>query len=130
MAFTTDMAAAARRHLVAANELSPRSSGVAGYLFGIAAECATKAMMYEAGIPRVEDRREDPYFAHFPELKTMLRDKVQGRRATSLAKFVMSDSFMSNWDTKMRYCDGQEIRLPWVQNWAEQARQIVASIGT
>lgn len=130
MAFTISMAAAARRHLAAARQLAEASNGVAGYLFGIAAECAIKAMMHEAGIQRVAIRREDPYFAHFPELKTILRDKVQGRRAAVLARFVHSDAFMNNWETKMRYCDGQEIRPAWVDDWGEQARQVVASIGT
>jgi hypothetical protein len=133
MAFTWDMPASARRHLEAANVLSEhRKNDVAGYLFGVAAECAIKAMMQDARIPVLpkEKRRDDPYFAHFPELRTMLRDMQLGRSATPLMKYIADDSFMNNWSTDMRYSHGREILDRWVSTWAEQARQAVASIGT
>src|SRR5271165_4857767 len=64
MAFAIDMPAAARRHLLAADTLvqGPRRD-VAGYLYGIAAECAIKAMMIDAGLrPSAgSPRREDPF---------------------------------------------------------------------
>jgi hypothetical protein len=50
MTFTTDYAASARRHLEAGVLLRDRKPDVAGYLFGIAAECAIKAMMDEANV--------------------------------------------------------------------------------
>jgi hypothetical protein len=51
MAFTPNMAGSARRHLQAATTLAngPRRD-VAGYLYGIAAECAIKAMTVDAGL--------------------------------------------------------------------------------
>src|SRR5271166_4619837 len=84
MAFATDMSAAARRHLEAGDSLAKgrKRRDVAGYLYGIAAECAIKAMMLELGMRPVADRRtaDDPFFAHFPELRSMLRDALSRRR--------------------------------------------------
>jgi len=131
MAFSIDMPAAAKRHLKAADRLVPGDcKDVAGYLYGIAAECAVKAMMREAGLPPVKDRRDDPFYAHFPDLRTALRDLLQGRKGTPLIRFINNDSFMNNWSTEMRYSHGKDIDARWIDVWAEQARQAVTSIGT
>lgn len=133
LSFTMNLAAAARRHLLAAQELvGGHRLDVAGYLFGIAAECAIKAMMIDAGLhPRgPEARREDPFYAHFPVLRTMLRDKVSGRRGLTFQQFIENDSFMNNWSTDMRYADAAQIRADWVAAWAEQAKRAVTVIGT
>jgi hypothetical protein len=133
MAYAIDMQAAARRHLAAANTLaSADRRDVAGYLYGIAAECAIKAMMREAGfrLPSPQTRRDNPFFAHFPELRTILRDLLQGRRGTPLLGFIQDDAFMNNWSTRMRYSHGRDIHENWISVWASQARQAVASIGT
>jgi hypothetical protein len=133
MAFKRDMPAAARRHLLAANILnSGDRRDVAGYLYGIAAECALKAMMVDAGLRPlpVESRRDDPFFAHFPELRTMLRDTLKGRRGTTLIALIGDDSFMTQWSTDMRYAHGSDILMKWVDNWAAQASRAVTAIGT
>ena len=92
MAFTSDMTKAARRHLSAADTIRDGvHRGVAGYLYGIAAECAVKAMMEATG-PRLNDA----FFKHFPELRTILRNGIQGRRQQTLALFIKDDSFMNN----------------------------------
>lgn len=133
MEYTFDMPAAARRNLQAARELGPGARrDVAAYLYGIAAECAVKAMMLDAGMRRLEParRREDPFFMHFPALRTHLLDRVGGRRAAVLAKFVSDPRFLSEWSTSMRYSDGREIKANWMNVWEEQAIQAVASIGT
>lgn len=132
MGFGLDLPASARRHLEAANYLRTRRPDVAGYLFGIAAECAIKAMMLDANIRPMDRqaRRQDPFFAHFPELRTMLRDMKLGRGARSLLRYVEDASFMNNWSTDMRYAHGRDVQAKWVDAWAEHARQAVASIGT
>lgn len=126
------MPAAARRHLTAANLLVVPGGrkDVAGYLYGIAAECAVKAMMSEAGLRRTSERRGDPFQEHFPELRTLLRDTLRGRRGTPLVNFINDDAFMNHWSINMRYSHGKDIDGRWVDRWAEQARQAVASIGT
>lgn len=132
MSYPPNLARAARRHLEAADLLYKDRSDVAGYLYGIAAECAIKAMLPDVGIQPLEPalRRQDPYYMHFPELRTQLRDQLSGRRSSVLLKFIMDDRFMMHWSTMMRYTHGQEIRLAWVDVWKEQARQVVSSIGT
>jgi hypothetical protein len=133
MAFAIDMLVAARRHLQAAEELVKGDrKDVAGYLYGIAAECAIKEMMRYAGlqIPADLSRRDHPFFAHFPELRTMLRDMLRGRRGTLLISYIRDDAFMNNWSTRMRYSHGKDIRPEWIVAWAEQARQAVAAMDT
>lgn len=129
-----DFPTSARRHLEAAEALfdQEKRRDVAGYLFGIAAECALKAMMLEAGLRPLEKdrRREDPFYAHFPQLKTQLRDRQLGRAATPLKTFIENSNFMSQWDTDMRYCKGDQIRPDWVERWRYQARDVVGAIGT
>jgi hypothetical protein len=75
-------------------------------------------------------RKENPFYAHFPELRTMLRDFIRGRSGSPLVNYILDDRFMREWSTKMRYSHGKDIREQWIQDWATQARQIVASIGT
>jgi len=131
MSYTPDLSAAAGRHLDAAEALAegPRRR-VAGYLNGVAAECAIKAMMRDAGLIPQGPRREDPFYAHFPQLRTMMRDRLKGRRGGPLLKFINDDRFMTRWDTDMRYCKGSEIQDSWISAWQTQARDAVAAIGT
>jgi hypothetical protein len=132
MTYCIDMVSAARRHLEAADELAQgKRQDVAGYLYGIAAECALKAMMCNAGFRPVtnEKQKKDPFFAHFPELRTILRDRIHGRGATPLVRLVQNDGFMNNWSTQMRYSHGKDIQKKWIENWAKDARQAVTSIG-
>lgn len=132
MAYTPDLASSARRHLRAAQELvdGKKRIDVAGYLFGIAAECAIKAMMIESGMRPGDSRRDDPFYAHFPQLRTMLRDSLSGRKASQISRFVFDDKFMSAWDTDMRYSHGRDIKEAWVVAWKKQAEDAVSTIGT
>ncbi|WP_148273525.1 hypothetical protein [Stigmatella aurantiaca] len=127
MAFTPNLPAAARRHLEAAEELvTGTRQDVAGYLYGIAAECAVKAMM--ENIPLV--RRDEAFYAHFPELRTILRDALQGRVARPLSALINDDRFLNNWHVRMRYADSRQILSDWVAAWSEQARRAVNAMGS
>ncbi|EPG3323469.1 TPA: hypothetical protein N2A03_005867 [Pseudomonas aeruginosa] len=134
MVFTPDMESASHRNFQAAQTLhSNQHRHAAGYLYGLAAECAIKAMMLQAGIPvRPQDERgDDPYYAHFPNLKTILRENMQGRRASgALARFINDDRFFSQWDIKVRYCKNDQVSSGWIEMWREQASQAVSSIGS
>jgi len=83
MSFSPNLPAAARRHLHAADALFDTTphKAVAGYLYGIAAECAVKALLDQAGQRPLapSERRDDPLYAQFPELRTLVRDFSQGR---------------------------------------------------
>lgn len=133
MGFAIDMTAAARRHLQAADQLAGgHRRDVAGYLYGIAAECAIKAMMLEAGMRPLADTRtpNDPFFAHFPDLRSILRDTLKGRRGIPLIRFIQDDRFLNHWATRMRYSHGKDIAERWISDWATQAKHAVGSIGT
>jgi hypothetical protein len=118
------MKAAARRNLVAAEALNQKANrGVAGYLYGIAAECAIKALMASGG-PRINDA----FYKHFPELRSILRNACAGRRSVTLARFINDDAFMNNWHVTMRYAEAKDIAEHWIDTWATQARGAVSAI--
>lgn len=125
------MRASAYRHLEAGSSLkNTKRIDVAGYLFGLAAESAFKQLMLASGMRPlpVERRRDDPFYAHFEELKGMLRDSAYGRLVTELRRYAESDSFMQHWDIAMRYSDGKDIRSPWVDRWEADAKTIIGTM--
>jgi hypothetical protein len=125
------MKAAAYRHLNAADALNTgHRRDVAGYLYGLSAECAIKAMMLDVGLKPAANKNTDPFYLHFPQLLTALRDNMAGRRGAVLAGLISNDSFFSHWAIDMRYSKGDEILASWVDNWSVQARNAVGALGT
>lgn len=125
-AYTINLENAAERHYSAGEHLysDTHRKDVAGYLYGIAAECAVKELMRRSGIRQLENRRDDPFFAHFPDLKTLLRNRIQGRNSQVILRFI-ADSFMQEWDVAMRYAPSGDIAPPKVERWREQAKQAI-----
>ena len=131
MAYALDLPSAARRHRDAALLLDKDPPAgkhdVAGYLFGVAAECALKELMRKAGIrplPR-ECRRDDPFYQHFPELKRTLRDHAQARGHTALFRHARNNALMAEWDTEMRYARGSDVLSKPLDRWRQQALELV-----
>lgn len=123
--FTPNMTKAAHRNWAAAEQLR---NGVAvdrttaGYLYGIAAECAIKALFRD--IPWTNDNRDGPVYAHFPQLKAKLRDELLGRGAAQLARFA-DQHYMEGWAIDIRYSDGTLPDTTTLDRWradAEKAR--------
>jgi hypothetical protein len=126
MGYSLSYVRSAQRHLQAAALLYDGDRrDVAGYLYGIAAECSVKEMMRESGMrPLAEaQRREDPFFAHFPVLKTLLSLQVKGRRAGDLRKLASDGGFMSHWDTDMRYSPKEDVPEKHVEKWKADAER-------
>ncbi len=100
---------------------------VAGYLFGIAGELAVKQLMRDSGMRPLpdEDRRDDPFFAHFPDLKRMLA-MATGRRSGELRTVSENPRLFQHWDTSMRYSDGRDILPAWVGEWKASAEELIA----
>src|ERR1039457_7188314 len=81
MAYSQDFRKSALRHLKAAQVLhgwaghgdQPGCRAVAGYLFGLAGELAVKEIMRNSGFKPGANRRDDPFFAHFPILRRCSR---------------------------------------------------------
>lgn len=133
--YSTDLAKSARRHLATAiyldeEESQGRHGAIAGYLFGIAAECAIKEIMRDSGMRPLppEQHREDPFYAHLPQLKTMLRNSAHGRRAGELRQWSDDNSFMREWDTDMRYAPAKDIERTDVVRWRSHAELVLVAM--
>lgn len=135
MAYRQDLSNSAKRHLRAATELHGLSSSgaqpgcraVAGYLFGLCGELAVKAIMRDSGMKpfAAERRRDDPFYTHFPALKTRLLDTVKGRRAGELRRIAETAALFQNWDTEMRYAPTEDIHEEWVESWKTTAWNLI-----
>ena len=140
MAYGQDFCRSARRHFRAAQELyaiassgaQPGCKAVAGYLFGLAGELAVKEMMRESGMSPLppEQRRDDPYFAHFPYLKDRLKDHVAGRRSGELRRIAESASLFQHWNTDMRYAPTSDILDAWIDAWSASAKSLLEQMDT
>ena len=125
MVYEIDLAASARRHWDDGRTLlAERRAQGAGYHFGFAAECAVKSVLYRHGIPRRDDRRGDPYWAHFPELRTLLIRDGKGRLPQKLYDLIAEGSFMQYWDTDIRYSKNQSVDEDRATAWKDQADRI------
>ena len=126
--FTPDMTKAAHRNWAAAENLMNAVASdrmTAGYLYGIAAECAIKALFRE--IPWTIDSRDGPVYAHFPQLKTKLRDALSGRGAAQLTRFT-DQHFMEGWAIDIRYSDGTRPATATLERWRAHADEARAAL--
>lgn len=138
MKYSQDPADSARRHLSAAISLHndnepgtrPGNRAVAGYLFGLAGELALKKMMLDSGMrPRTDAQKsDDPFFAHFPTLLTLLRNSAKGRRQGDLVKHAANPKLFHDWGTGMRYAPTQDIRDEWTNDWRSHAEALVQAM--
>ena len=136
MAYSQDFRKSALRHLKAAQVLhgrvgsgdQPGCQAVAGYLFGLAGELAVKEIMRNSGIKPAANRRDDPFFAHFPALKTML-STAEGLRSGELRKVSEDTSLFQHWDTDMRYAPTKDIDVRWVEAWKASAERLIDRMG-
>lgn len=60
-------------------------------------------------------------YAHFPELRTRLRDVLAGRRAQPLRRLIEDNAFLNEWEIKIRYARAEDIRDKPVEVWEAQA---------
>ena len=135
MPYSQDFAGSARRHLKAAQSLyetesasaKPGNQAVAGYLFGVAGELAVKQLMRASGMRPLpnDQRREDPFFSHFPELKTRLLETGRGWHAGRLRRVAEDSTLFQHWDTDMRYAPTREIDQQRVTAWKASAEKLL-----
>lgn len=135
MAYSHNYQISARRHLKAAEELyalntggtQPGAKAVAGYLFGLSGELAVKQIMLQSGMRPLssDQRRSDPYYKHFPELKSFLLDTATGRRSGELLQMAQSTQIFKQWHTDMRYAPTVEISTNLVDAWQKHARNLI-----
>lgn len=70
-------------------------------------------------------RHDDPFYKHFPKLKTFLLDSAKGRRSGELRKIAETAALFQNWDTDMRYAPTVDIRDEWIESWKTSAAELV-----
>jgi hypothetical protein len=138
MAYSHDYQISARRHLKAAESLyvldkpgaQPGAKAVAGYLYGLAGELAVKQMMVQSGMRPLPDneRRHDPYYKHFPELKSFLLTAASGRRSGELVQMAQQPQIFREWNTDMRYAPTREVPAPRVDGWQEDAKKLLSKM--
>lgn len=130
--YKRDMQKAARRHYTAGETLfGTHRKDVAGYLYGLAGECALKAMMLKSGMKPADPRqKDDPFYAHFESLKSLISSSAQGRFQGELLKYVNNQAFFQHWDITMRYSDGKDIESAWVESWKKSAQDVITEMET
>jgi hypothetical protein len=138
MAYSHNYQISARRHLRAADILfaadgagaQPGAKAVAGYLYGLAGELAVKHMMIQSGMHPLapEQRRDDPFYRHFPELKSYLLTTAHGRRSGELVRIAQTAQIFQEWSTDVRYAPTQEVPSQHVDRWQGDAKRLVAQM--
>ncbi|KVD31075.1 hypothetical protein WI82_10600 [Burkholderia ubonensis] len=138
MAYSHDYQISARRHFKAAETLyvlnsggaQPGAKAVAGYLYGLAGELAVKQMMIQSGMrPLASDqRRDDPFYKHFPELKTFLQSAANGRRSGELLSIARTAQIFREWSTDMRYAPTLEVSGGRVDGWQGDAKKLIGQM--
>jgi hypothetical protein len=76
-----------------------------------------------------EQRRDDPFFAHFPALKTLLAT-AHGRRAGELRRLSEDARLFQNWDIAMRYAPTTDINDAWIEAWKGCAEELINRMAT
>jgi hypothetical protein len=129
MDYEIDLAASAKRHFADGDSLlRAKSSQHAGYHFGFAAECALKSVLFTHNVPRRSDRRSDPFWAHFPELRTLLVRDGKGRLPRRLYDVISHGAFLQFWDTDIRYAANHSVSADRASAWRKHADEIFGLI--
>jgi hypothetical protein len=132
--YPMNLSSSAKRHFKAGETLNADTNpdrqcrSVAGYLYGIAGECALKYLMWNRGWREIGDKMHDPFYAHFPELKTMLMQTLKSRHDSALYRVINIPGLMQNWDTSMRYSAAKEISDFDINKWKNHTKTILDSM--
>jgi hypothetical protein len=122
MAYETDMGQAALRHYSDGMKLlNSNCYDNAGYHFGFAAECATKSQLLKSGV-RADD---DAIWAHFQALRTLALLAINGRANAELFRTLSRQSFMQEWDIKMRYAKNGSVTQLLANRWRADADEML-----
>lgn len=96
-------------------------------MYGLTGELAVKQIMFQSGMrPLANDqRRNDPYYKHFPELKTFLLNTATGRRSGELIQMARNTQIFKEWNTDMRYAPTNEVPTVRVDGWQKDAKKLI-----
>lgn len=113
---------AAARHfrsgdrLIAENEFAE-----AGYLYGLAAECAVKAVLAPNNTLPKKLRK------HFPELVDAVLDYAEGRSIGRLAEELSrtKQPYLAGWHTDVRYAGNKSVPCDQAEQWRMDANKLL-----
>ena len=122
MAYLIDMSDAAERHYRDGRKLLVDNCvDNAGYHFGLAAECAIKSILQNAGV-RDDD---SAMWQHFPDLKPTALQSIHGRSAAPVRQLLERDNFMQRWTISMRYAKTGSIDRLTAERWRDHADEAI-----
>lgn len=130
MAYKRDMRAAAQRHYKDAAFLQKHERyNNAGYHYGLAAECALKAVFIMLGERNItsEAATDAIYFDHFPALKGKASLFLAGRLSQTLAATLARGSFMAEWHITLRYAKDHCITKDRCEHWERDANEFLTA---
>jgi hypothetical protein len=74
-------------------------------------------------------RQDDPFYAHFPDIKILVKDSATGRRHGDLIRYAGNDRLFQFWNISMRYAPTNDIDPRWTGLWKTQAETLVQDMG-
>lgn len=75
-----------------------------------------------------DQRRNDPFYKHFPELRSFLLTAAAGRRSGELLKIAQSARIFEEWRTDMRYAPTHEVSANRLDRWQDDAKQLIGQM--
>ena len=124
---------AASRHYRCAEALSKQAEQAeAGYLMGLAAECAIKHHLQAINFfTRRRRGARDPMYVHFPELAELVLSQANGLITGRLLTRLSDASTMQGWSVKMRYREEKSTReiTKRYERWRQQTEDIFREAG-
>ena len=112
------MDSAANRHYTDGCKLQDESRlDNAAYHFGLAAECAVKHQLQRHGV--LTDH--SAYWKHWPDLRPLVLDALNGRRAAPLRELMQRDNYLQHWSIEMRYAPTGTVSREQTARWKTHA---------
>jgi hypothetical protein len=71
-------------------------------------------------------RTHEILHAHFPELRTLLLDALEGRKSQDLRQLIEPQRFMAEWSIKVRYGSSEYVMAKPQAEWAASAKRAIS----
>jgi hypothetical protein len=98
----------------------------AGYHFGLAAECAIKQALLDAGVVRAD--HEVIKKLHLPELRHTALQVIAGRGSRELHRVLEASGFFAGWNLRMRYSRSGTVDLKTAAKWRDSANDAIQKL--
>jgi hypothetical protein len=126
-----DFSESARRHFEDAGSLREgKRHPNADQLYGIAAECALKAIMVGLGAPTkpTGDLADPKHWKHLPELWAEFQAFPTGRAGARYLSVLPRDNPFDDWGVAQRYAPTASVKVPAVEAHFKATRAVLAAL--